>query len=98
MEKIVKVLAQGQLREVEFQSQQNEKRVLKIIEVKLSDGTDTFIGEVTDFKAEEIARTPLRTDAFYAMQARMNVRSWTSKADNQTREATTIRISSLVLL
>lgn len=98
MEKIVKVLGQSPLRKVDWKNNRGENVVIKSVEVKFSDGIDTFLAEMTDRQAELASETPLRTDVFYGGQFRMSTRSWESKQDNQKREATTIRVVSLEML
>ena len=98
MEKIVKVLGQSPMRKVDWKNNRGESVVIKSVEVKFSDGIDTFIAEMTDRLAEMAEEKPLRTDAFYGVQFRMSTRSWESKQDNQKREATTIRVVGLEML
>lgn len=98
MEKIVKVLGQNAMRKIDWKNGRGENVVIKSVEVKFSDGIDTFIAELTDRQAELADENPLRTDCFYAVQFRMSTRSWESKQDNQKREATSIRVLSIEML
>jgi hypothetical protein len=91
MEKSVRLVEQFPLRCALWTSKNGDKRVIKSVELRLSDGVDDFIGEVNDDLAEALAENPLKKDYFYGIQARLSVSEWT-KQDNSVARATRIRI------
>lgn len=91
MEKIVRLLEQYPLRSTEWTGRNGDKRIIKSVELRLTDGVDEFIGEVNDDLAEAISAYPLKKDYFYGVQARLSVSEWT-KQDNSVARATRIRI------
>lgn len=91
MEKSVRLVEQFPLRSTEWTSRTGDKRIIKSVELRLTDGVDDFIGEVNDDLAEALAANPLKKDYFYGVQARLSVSEWT-KQDNSVARATRIRI------
>lgn len=91
MEKVVRLLEQYPLRSTEWKGRNGDTRIIKSVELRLTNGVDEFIGEVNDDLAETISANPLKKDYFYGVQARLSVSEWT-KQDNSVARATRIRI------
>lgn len=95
MEKQVRVKEQYPLKERTFKDSRGDDRVLSSVELVLSDGVDTFVGEVLDDLAKTIDKTPLDKSWLYGVQCRMSVREWDSKQTNQKQRANSIRVLSI---
>lgn len=94
MEKLVRILSQSDLRKNNWTNAAGENVVIKSVEVKMTDGTDTFVAEATDRLAEKLDENKLSNDALHGVQCKMQVRTWKS-ADGEERQATTIRLLNI---
>ena len=95
MEKICRVISQGALEKRDWQSPRGETVVIRSVQVRLKSGRDEFVGEVTDNKADEIDRTPLRDDRYYQVSFTLNVREGKAKEGGQPVYFNGIRINSI---
>ena len=92
MEKLVRVMGQGALKENEWTNDRGETRTIKSLEVTLTDGNDTFVGEMKGDQAEQTAKNPLRQDVMYSVRCKLEVNKATNKSTGATREFNSIRI------
>lgn len=95
MEKVVRVKAQSPLKVNNWTSPSGETKIIKIVELQLTDGVDTFVAEANDDLAEQLNNEPLKAEYFYGLQARMIVIEW-KKQDGSQARATRIRIQKIV--
>ena len=72
MEKLVRVLEQFPLETIELKNDRGEKKIMKKVTVKMTDGIDEFYGEALDSTAETIDHTPLSTEQLYGAQLRIS--------------------------
>ena len=71
-----------------------QERVMNTVTFKLTDGIDTFLGEVT---GERAVNCPMYDkNYFYRVQCSMVVRDWTSQS-GERMQATTIYIDRMAL-
>lgn len=94
MEKTVKVVSCGSLREVTYD---NGSKLLKKLEIVLTDGKDTFMCEALNERAEIIAKCPPKDGALVRVDVRIDLRSWDG-ADGRKQYANGIRLENLYYL
>ena len=93
MESLVRILNQSQLTQRQYQDKKTgEQKVMNTVTLKLTNGTDTFIGEITGERAVNCPR--FDQQYFYRVQCTMMVREWTSQS-GETMQATTIYIDRI---
>lgn len=96
MEATVRVLQQSSLTSRQYQDRKTgENKVINSITVKLTDGLDTFIGEITGERAVNCPRFDLTR--LYRVQCSMVVREWSSQQTGEPMQATTIYIDKINL-
>lgn len=94
MEATVRVLQQSSLMSRQYQDRKTgETKVINSITVKLTDGLDTFIGEITGERAVNCPRFDLTR--LYRVQCSMVVREWSSQQTGEPMQATTIYIDRI---
>ncbi len=94
MEKIVRIVSQGQLTQRQYLDRKSgEQRVINSIMLKLSDGTDTFLGEITGEKAVNCPQ--FDKQYLYKVHCTMLVRDWTSQQTGEPMQATTIYVDKI---
>lgn len=94
MEATVRVLQQSSLTSRQYQDRKTgETKVINSITVKLTDGLDTFIGEITGERAVNCPRFDLTR--LYRVQCSMVVREWSSQQTGEPMQATTIYIDRI---
>ena len=76
MEKLVRVKSQGPLQQRNWTKQNGENVVISSVELTMTDGIDTFVGEVTDQQAIAINQQPLDLNRMYGVRCRLDVREW----------------------
>jgi len=91
MEKIMKVVSQGQYRESEWENKNHEKILIKSVEMELTDGIETIIAEASGDQAVMLKNKPLTKDAWYAFQLKCSIATWT-RQDGTTGKATRVRV------
>lgn len=94
MEKLVRVINQGELVTRNWQNSQGETKVIKSVELTLSDGIDTFVAEANDSLAESINTQPLDQDGLYAARCRILVREWENK-DHVKVRSTSVKLINI---
>jgi len=97
MEKTVKILNQSDLIKRQYLDKKTgEQKVINTITFKLSDGIDTFLGEITGERATNCPKLdPTRN---YRVQCSMVVREWNSQQTGEAMQATTIYIDKINLI
>jgi hypothetical protein len=95
MEKLVRVISQGALQQRNWTSPKGENVVISSVELVLTDGIDTFVGEVTDQKAIAINNEPLSKEHLYGVQMKLTAREWKSEQTQQLVRATSVKILNI---
>lgn len=95
MEKLVRIKSQGALQQRNWTKQNGETVVISSVELTMTDGIDTFIGELTDQQAIAISKQPLDLNRMYGVRCRLDVREWKSQQNGETQHANSIRIVTI---
>ena len=95
MEKLVRIKSQGALQQRNWTKQNGETVVISSVELTMTDGIDTFVGEVTDQQAIAINQQPLDLNRMYGVRCRLDVREWKSQQSGETQHANSIRIVTI---
>jgi hypothetical protein len=96
MESIVRILNQSELTTRQYQDKKTgEQKVMNSVTLKLSNGIDTFLGEITGERAVNCPK--LDPNFFYRVQCTMVVREWNSQQTGEPMQATTIYIDKISL-
>lgn len=94
--KLVKLLEQGQLRQNNWTNNQGQQVVISSVELKFTDGINSFYAEVSDQMAINITQNPLQVGSVYAIKFTLAARKWENK-DHVEMHATNIRITHINL-
>ena len=94
MESTVRILNQSALSTRQYVDKKTgEQKVINAVTLKMTDGIDTFLGEITGEKAVSCPRfDPTRE---YRVQCSMVVREWNSQQTGEAMQATTIYIDKI---
>lgn len=94
MEATVRILNQSALSTRKYVDKKTgEQKVINTVTLKLSDGIDTFLGEITGERAVSCPRfDPMRE---YRVQCSMVVRDWVSQQTGEAMQATTIYVDKI---
>jgi single-stranded DNA-binding protein len=95
MEKLVRIKSQGALQQRNWTKQNGETVVISSVELTMTDGIDTFIGELTDQQAIAISKQPLDLNRMYGVRCRLDVREWKSQQSGETQHTNSIRIVTI---
>ena len=97
MEATVRILNQSGLNTREYTDKKSgEQKVINTVVLKLTDGTDTFLGEITGERAVNCPKfDPQRQ---YKVQCSMVVREWNSQQTGDAMQATTIYVDKIGLM
>ena len=97
MEKTVRIVNQSQLTSRQYMDRKTgEQKVINSITLKLTDGIDTFLGEITGERAVNCLQCdPTR---LYKVQCSMVVREWNSQQTGEAMQATTIYVDKINLM
>ena len=97
MEATVRILNQSGLNTREYTDKKTgEQKVINTVVLKLTDGTDTFLGEITGERAVNCLKfDPQRQ---YKVQCSMVVREWNSQQTGDAMQATTIYVDKIGLM
>ena len=96
MEKTVRILNQSALTSRQYPDKRTgEQKVLNSVVLKMTDGVDTFIGEINGERAVNCPR--FDTQSLYRVQCTMAAREWQSQAGEQM-QATTIYVDKVCLV
>ena len=94
MESTVRILNQSALSTRQYVDKKTgEQKVMNAITLKLTDGIDTFLGEITGERAVNCPRFDLSRE--YRVQCSMVVREWNSQQTGEAMQATTIYIDKI---
>ena len=97
MERIVRILNQSTLITREYTDKKTgEKRVINSVMLKLTDGIDTFLGEITGERAVNCPK--FDPQYIYKVQCSMTVRGWNSQQTGEIIQATTIYIDKINMI
>ena len=97
MEKTVRILSQSALQSRQYVDKKTgEQKVMNSVQLKLSDGIDTFLGEITGEKAVNLPRFDMTRE--YRVQCSMVVREWNSQQTGEAMQATTIYIDRICMI
>ena len=97
MEKIVRILEQSALVTRTYPDKKTgEQKVMNAVTLKMADGFDTFLGEIT---GERAVNCPTYDKShLYKVQCSMVVRNWTSQNSGEQMQATTIYVDKITIL
>ncbi|MBE6260286.1 MAG: hypothetical protein E7107_05595 [Prevotella sp.] len=96
MEKTVRILEQSALSTKKYTDKKTgEEKVINAVTFKLSDGIDTFLGEVTGERAVNCPQYD--KNYFYRVQCSMVVREWDSSQTGEHMKATTIYLDKIAM-
>ena len=94
MEKTVRILNQSALMTRQYiDKKTGEQKMINSVSLKLTDGIDTFLGEITGERAVNCPKfDPTRQ---YRVQCSMMVREWNSQQTGEAMQATTIYVDKI---
>ena len=94
MEATVRILNQSGLITRQYTDKKTgEQKVINSVMLKLSDGTDSFLGEITGERAVNCPKFDLQHQ--YMVQCSMVVREWNSQQTGEAMQATTIYVDKI---
>jgi hypothetical protein len=94
MESLVRILNQSPLTTRQYQDRKTgEQKVINSVSLKLTNGSDTFLGEITGERAVNCPQ--FNTNYFYHVNCSMVVREWNSQQTGEAMQATTIYIDKI---
>ena len=97
MEKTVRILEQSALSTRKYTDKKSgQEKVMNAVTFKLTDGIDTFLGEVTGERA--VTCPQYDKNYLYRVQCSMVVRNWTSEKTGESMQATTIYIDKISMV
>lgn len=97
MEKTVRILNQSGLITRQYQDKKSgEQKIINSVTLKLTDGIDTFLGEITGERAVNCPRYD--PQYFYKVQCSMVVREWSSQQTGEAMQATTIYVDKINMM
>ncbi|MCR5573919.1 MAG: hypothetical protein K6F78_03755 [Bacteroidaceae bacterium] len=97
MERIVRILNQSPLATRQYVDKKTgEQKVVNSVSLKLTDGIDTFLGEITGERAVNCPKYD--PQYLYKVQCSMVVREWNSQQTGEAMQATTIYVDKINLI
>ena len=97
MEKTVRILNQSALMTRQYiDKKTGEQKMINSVSLKLTDGIDTFLGEITGERAVNCPQFDLTRQ--YRVQCSMVVREWNSQQTGEAMQATTIYIDKINMM
>ena len=97
MERIVRILNQSPLASRQTKDKKTgAQRVINSVTLRLTDGTDTFLGEITGERAVNCPKYD--PQYLYKVQCSMVVREWESSQSGEHIQATTIYVDKINML
>lgn len=94
MERIVRIQNQSPLVTRSYMDRKTgDEKVINSITLKLTDGIDTFLGEITGERAVNCPKFDLTRQ--YKVQCSMVVREWNSQQTGEAMQATTIYVDKI---
>ncbi|MBE6258681.1 MAG: hypothetical protein E7103_12130 [Prevotella sp.] len=97
MERTVRILSQSPLATRQYMDRKTgEQKVMNSVTLKLTDGIDTFLGEIT---GERAVNCPKYDPQYvYRVQCSMTVREWNSQQTGEAMQATTIYVDKINMM
>ena len=97
MEATVRILNQSPLVTRQYMDRKTgEQKVINSVTLRLTDGIDTFLGEITGERAVNCPKYD--PQYLYQVQCSMVVREWNSQQTGEAMQATTIYIDKINLM
>jgi hypothetical protein len=97
MERIVRILNQSPLATRQYLDKKTgDQKVINTVTLKLTDGIDTFLGEITGERAVNCPKYD--PHYIYRVQCSMVVREWNSQQTGEAMQATTIYIDKINMM
>ena len=97
MEKTVRILNQSELIKRQYTDKKTgEQKMIYSVMLKLTDGVDSFFGEITGEKAVNCPRFDLNRQ--YRVQCTMVVREWNSQQTGEVMQANTIYVDKISMV
>ncbi|MCR5039431.1 MAG: hypothetical protein K6A94_08865 [Bacteroidales bacterium] len=97
MERIVRILNQSPLATRQYMDRKTgEQKVINSVTLKLTDGIDTFLGEITGERAVNCPKYD--PQYIYSVQCSMVVREWNSQQTGEAMQATTIYVDKINMM
>lgn len=97
MERIVRILNQSGLQTRQYMDRKTgEQKVINSVTLKLSDGLNTFLGEITGERAVNCPKYD--PQYLYKVQCSMVVREWDSTQTGEHMSATTIYVDKINMM
>ena len=94
MEATVRILNQSGLMTRQYPDKKTgEQKIMNSVTLKLTDGTDTFLGEITGERAVNCPKYD--PQYLYKVQCSMVVREWNSQQTGEAMQATTIYVDKI---
>ena len=97
MEKTVRILNQSGLMTRQYLDKKTgDQKVINSVTLKLTDGLNTFLGEITGERAVNCPR--FDPQYLYKVQCSMVVREWNSQQTGEAMQATTIYVDKINMM
>ena len=97
MELTVRILSQSALSTRQYTDKKTgEQKVINSVTLKMTNGIDTFLGEITGERAVNCPK--FDTQHQYRVQCSMVVRDWTSQQTGEAMQATTIYVDKITVI
>ena len=97
MEATVRILNQSGLMTRQYLDKKTgEQKVINYVTLKLSDGLNTFLGEITGERAVNCPKYD--PNYLYKVQCSMVVREWNSQQTGEAMQATTIYVDKINMM
>lgn len=94
MEATVRIINQSELITRQYTDRKTgEQKVINSVTLKLTDGINTFLGEITGERAVNCPR--FDPQHLYQVQCSMVVREWSSNQTGESMQATTIYVDRI---
>jgi hypothetical protein len=97
MEATVRILNQSPLMTRQYMDKKTgEQKVINSVTLKLTDGLNTFLGEITGERAVNCPK--FDPQYIYKVQCSMVVREWNSQQTGEAMQATTIYVDKINMM
>ena len=97
MERTVRIMQQSPLVTRKYMDRKTgDEKVINSVTLKLTDGIDTFLGEITGERAVNCPKFDIQRK--YRVQCSMVVREWNSQQTGEAMQATTIYVDKINLM
>ena len=97
MEATVRILNQSPLMTRQYMDKKTgEQKVINSVTLKLTDGLNTFLGEITGERAVNCPK--FDPQYVYKVQCSMVVREWNSQQTGESMQATTIYVDKINMM